>query len=100
MPDEPPPVAVGDVWADADPRSAGRTIRIIEVDRERGVARAVVLSVARNVGEHRIGQRTRLIQLSRFTDHQRGYRRVPGGTPVTSGATPHDSGNDTSGTTG
>jgi hypothetical protein len=67
-------VAVGQIWEDNDPRSAGRTIRITEVDQAKERARGEVLSVARNVGEHQVGHRTRWIKFSRFRPVQRGYR--------------------------
>lgn len=71
-----PDVAVGQTWEDADPRAAGRRIRITEVDAVQGRARGVVLSVGRNVGEHQVGSRTRWIKLSRFHDDHRGYRQA------------------------
>jgi hypothetical protein len=67
-------VTVGQIWADDDPRSSGRRIRITEV--EEGRARGVVLAVGRNVSEHQEGRRTRWIALKRFQPGNRGYRLV------------------------
>jgi hypothetical protein len=69
-------VAAGQVWADDDPRSEGRRIRITEVNTEEGWARAEVLSVARNVSKGEVGETTRQIQLDRFRPGDRGYRLV------------------------
>lgn len=69
-------IRVGQVWADADPRSSGRKIRITEVDVDAELVRGVVVSVGRNVSEARIGQRTRPIKLARFRPGNRGYRLV------------------------
>lgn len=67
-------VAVGQVWEDDDPRSAGRRIEITEVDGDR--ARGKVLSVARNVSEEQIGRSTRWVAVRRFRPGNRGYRLI------------------------
>lgn len=67
-------VIPGQVWADADPRSAGRRIVITEIGN--GWARGRVLSVERNVSEKQVGRTTRKIALTRFKPHNRGYRLV------------------------
>lgn len=44
---ETPEVEPGQVWADSDPRSAGRTVRVVELDvnaRGQQVARVVTLT--------------------------------------------------------
>jgi hypothetical protein len=69
-------VAVGQVWADDDPRSAGRRVRITEVDAANQRVRGVTLAVGRNVSEHQEGRRTRWIALKRFQPGKRGYRLV------------------------
>lgn len=58
-------VTVGSVWADTDPRQAGRTIEIVAVDTDKGVAVARLNTPARNVSRNAIGRRTR-IRLDRF----------------------------------
>jgi hypothetical protein len=67
-----PVVAVGQVWEDSDPRSAGRRILITVVDLANGRARGMVFTQARNVGDDE--HRTRWISLKRFRPHHRGYR--------------------------
>lgn len=74
-------IEVGQVWADDDPRSQGRTIRITEVDPPNFRARAVIVTVARNVGEDQVGRRTRWISFRRFRPGKRGYRLLEN--PVT-----------------
>lgn len=91
-----PTLRVGQVWADNDPRSAGRTVQIIEVgltkERHTGAApwlqsrgkerredqpavRVRALSVARNASSSQIGRET-VILASRFTPTRTGYRLV------------------------
>jgi hypothetical protein len=65
-------VSVGQIWADADPRSAGRKIRITEVGD--GWARGEIISVERNVSQKVVGRTTRKISFKRFRPHNRGYR--------------------------
>jgi hypothetical protein len=67
-------VAVGQVWEDDDPRSAGRRIEITEVDTENRRVKAKVVAVGRNVSEDQIGRATRWIRLTRFRPGNRGYR--------------------------
>lgn len=69
-------VQVGQVWKSADPRAAGSSFRITEVDAEGGRARGVKLSVARNVSDEQEGRLTRWIALRRFKSHNRGYLLV------------------------
>lgn len=70
-----PDVRPGQVWADHDPRSAGRTLRVAEVDAR--YAYCVVLTAAQPGS--RTGQRTR-IALERRRPTRTGYR-LPGGAP-------------------
>lgn len=67
-------VALGQVWVDDDPRSAGRRIRITEIEGDK--VRGEIISVARNVGEEQVGRRTRWIRVTRFQPGKRGYRLV------------------------
>ncbi|MER6010207.1 hypothetical protein [Streptomyces bluensis] len=64
-----PDVQVGQVWADNDERSAGRTVRVDEVDSR--YAYCTVLTSAAPGG--RTGQRTR-IALERMRPTSTGYR--------------------------
>jgi hypothetical protein len=66
-------VRVGQVWADNDPRSAGRTLRVFFVTSTH--AGCQVLSVARNVSERQVGKTT-TISLSRFKPNSTGYRLI------------------------
>ncbi|WP_438491793.1 hypothetical protein [Streptomyces asiaticus] len=70
-----PEVQVGQVWADNDKRSEGRTVRVNEVDDR--YAYCTVLTPATPGG--RTGQRTR-IALARMRPTPTGYRLL-GGTP-------------------
>ncbi|MFG2959751.1 DUF6354 family protein [Streptomyces sp. NPDC048291] len=70
-----PDVRVGQVWADNDKRSEGRTLRVDEVDAR--YAYCTVLTAATLGG--RTGQRTR-VSLERMLPTSTGYRlldRVP-----------------------
>lgn len=58
-------VEVGQVYEDADPRSAGRTVEVMRVDSEYAFVR--LNTVARNVARRSIGRKTR-IRLDRLTD--------------------------------
>lgn len=73
-PNNPWGVQVDDVWADADPRSAGRRLLVVEV----GETHATVVP-CNNVGTP-IGTKPRQtkIRLDRFRDTSTGYRRVGG----------------------
>lgn len=67
-------VAIGQVWADADPRSAGRRIEITEIGDS--WAKGRILATERNVSDAMVGRTTRKISLKRFRAHHRGYRLV------------------------
>jgi hypothetical protein len=67
-------VAVGQVWADADPRAAGRRFEIVEVAD--GYVRGKILSVERNVSQKKVGTMTRKMASNRFRSSSRGYRLV------------------------
>ncbi|WP_432034648.1 hypothetical protein [Streptomyces antibioticus] len=64
-----PGVRVGQVWADNDKRSEGRTVRIDEIDAR--YAYCTVLTTA--MPSSRTGQRTR-IGLERMRPTSTGYR--------------------------
>ena len=67
-------VKVGQIWADNDPRSRGRTIKVISIAGEKAVVECV--SVARNVGLHNVGRKT-VVSLKRFNpNRQTGYTLV------------------------
>jgi hypothetical protein len=73
-----PEVRPGQVWADNDPRSAGRTIRIDAIERSdtpyaEDCAVVTTLTPARNVG--RVGHQTR-IAIRRFRPTSTGYRLI------------------------
>lgn len=57
-------VEVGQVYEDADPRAAGRTIEVMRVDSEFAFVR--LNTVSRNVSKGSIGRKTR-IRLDRLT---------------------------------
>lgn len=70
---ELPDVRPGQVWADNDPRSAGRTLRVIDV-----VSQRVICEVVTNIDNapaDKRGNRTR-IALRRFVPTSTGYRLV------------------------
>jgi hypothetical protein len=69
-------VKIGQIWKSDDPRSAGSSFRITEVDEAGARARGVKLSVARNVSDGQEGHQTRWIALRRFRPNNRGYRLV------------------------
>lgn len=71
MTQQSPDVAVGQVWADNDPRSAGRTLRVIAVGKN--TVRCTVLTAAAGASEYTVG-RTRMIAQSRFRPTSNGYR--------------------------
>jgi hypothetical protein len=77
-------IVPGQVWADADPRSAGRRIEITEVGD--GWAKGRILSVERNVSAKMVGRTTRKIALRRFKLNNRGYRLVSNPATGTSSA--------------
>jgi len=85
-------VRPGQIWADNDPRAAGRTVEIVKtgLTKERHTGRAGwlvdrredqpavlvrTLTPARNVGTAVIGRET-LVLLSRFRPTRTGYRLV------------------------
>ncbi|MEU0443572.1 hypothetical protein ABZ202_28225 [Streptomyces sp. NPDC006186] len=68
-----PGVRVGQVWADNDSRSKGRTVRVDEIDAR--YAYCTVLTAATPGG--RTGQRTR-IALERMRPTSTGYRLLDG----------------------
>lgn len=56
-------VSAGQVWADKDPRAAGRTIEVMRVDLKYAFVR--MNTRARNVSQGAIGRKSRIL-LSRF----------------------------------
>jgi hypothetical protein len=74
----PPVVRPGQVWADADPRSEGRTLRVVEVTEVRVLCEVVTQSTPGEYGRHPTDTRGRLtrIALARFRPTARGYRLV------------------------
>lgn len=71
MNEKTPTPAVGQVWADNDPRSASRRVQIVEIDS----THAVVELYAPRQHEREAGRRTR-IRLDRFRPTSTGYRYV------------------------
>jgi hypothetical protein len=63
-------VTVGQIWADNDKRCAGRRLRIVSIDQDRGYAYARTLA-----GNHERGSPVR-IRLYRFIPNSRGYRLI------------------------
>lgn len=74
MTPETPAPAVGQVWQDADPRAAGRRVRIVAIDGDRAVC-ALVVPRAGDVLAAKPGRRTR-IRLDRFRPTRTGYQFV------------------------
>jgi thioredoxin reductase len=70
-----PEVKVGQVWADNDPRSAGRTIKVISVGTN--TVRCEVLTVATGSSTRRLGSTT-MISRDRFRPTSNGYRLIEG----------------------
>lgn len=66
-------VVPGQIWADNDPRSFGRTLRVVAVGKN--VARCVVLTPAESSSSYTVG-RTRMIALVRFRPVSNGYRLI------------------------
>ena len=64
-------VRTGQVWADNDPRSAPRTVRVLEVDDEKALVEVVTPAAAAT----NAGARTR-ISVKRFRPTTTGYRLV------------------------
>lgn len=73
----PPTVRPGQVWADADPRAEGRTLRVVQVSEVRVLCEVVTPYTEGRLPEARDtrGRRTR-IALDRFRPGARGYRLV------------------------
>lgn len=89
MPKEAPEVRPNQVWADNDPRSAGRTLRVDAIDGDKAVctitandrATQEYLDDPANRGKARVRARdmqgkTTRISLSRFKPTSTGYRLV------------------------
>lgn len=70
---EAPEVAKDQVWADNDPRSKGRTLKVLAVTDSKAVCE--VLTDADNTKRSQVGQVTR-ISLHRFKPTASGYRLV------------------------
>jgi hypothetical protein len=73
-----PEVRVGSVWADNDPRSAGRTLRVDAIDGGKAVCTILTNTDSANVGWQQRdmrGKQTR-ISLTRFKPTSTGYRLV------------------------
>lgn len=71
-------VAAGQVWLDCDPRSAGRRIRVVEIDGRYAVVELVDKRGRPALGHEtqqkaEPGRRTR-IRLDRFVERSTGYR--------------------------
>jgi hypothetical protein len=77
-------VEPGQVWADSDPRSAGRTLRIERIDGGKAVCTILTNSDATNVDSpHQRDMRgkTTRISLTRFKPTSTGYRLTEEATP-------------------
>jgi hypothetical protein len=66
-------VHVGQTWADNDPRSAGRTVRVDRIDGDKAVC--TVLSNTESCVRDMRGKQT-TISLARFKPTKTGYRLV------------------------
>jgi hypothetical protein len=66
-------VKSGQLWADSDPRSAGRTVRVHHIEGDKAVC--VVRTNADDATTDRVSTTTR-IALRRFADNARGYRLI------------------------
>lgn len=61
-------IEIGQVWADRDPRSGGRTVEVMEIGETHAKVR--MNTTARNVSRQAIGRRT-TVRLDRFgTDYK------------------------------
>jgi len=69
-------VRPGQIWADNDKRSAGRRLRVVEID---GTHAVVVQVDARGVVDSRMRVRRSRIRLDRFRPTSTGYRLVSEG---------------------
>lgn len=70
---ERPEVKPGQIWADNDPRSVGRTLRVVSIGKHS--ARCVVLTAAVDGPPSTVGK-TRMIVLDRFRPVSNGYRLI------------------------
>ena len=73
---ETPDVRPGQVWADNDPRSAGRTLRVDAIDGDKAVCTILTNTDSANIRWQQrdmCGKQTR-ISLSRFKPTRTGYR--------------------------
>jgi hypothetical protein len=74
---EPQKVEVGQVWADNDWRSEGRTVRVVEVDATHATVELVTAAeMLRGVTSTRGAGRRSRIRLDRFRPVSTGYRLV------------------------
>lgn len=74
-PVETPEVEVGQVWADNDPRSKGRTVKVLSINTTTNRAVCEVLTDGADTTRSQVGRTTR-IALHRFTPTASGYRLV------------------------
>jgi hypothetical protein len=72
---EPIKVEVGQVWADNDSRSTGRTVRVVAIEGDKAVVETVTYSKHVYVGG---GRKQSRIALKRFKPNSTGYRLVEG----------------------
>ncbi len=84
-----PEIRVGQVWADNDPRAAGRLIEITEVHdaddhRSEPYVRVRVRKVSRNVARKEAGEQRTILQ-RRFRPTRNGYRLVEDAAPAPAG---------------
>ena len=66
-------VKVGQVWADNDPRSVGRTIKVIAIGTHS--ARCETLTPVEGSSRDSVGK-TRMVALDRFRPTTNGYRLI------------------------
>jgi hypothetical protein len=90
---ELPNVEPGQVWADNDPRAAGRRIRVMSVHqpddhRSEPYARVMVDKVSRNVARKETGEQ-RTILLRRFRPTRNGYKLHSAAPMPPAGASPY-----------
>ena len=67
-------VRAGQIWADNDKRSAGRTLRIVEVDETHAIAEEIAYSETTGRTRHLPNARQTRIRLDRFKPTSSGYR--------------------------
>jgi hypothetical protein len=68
-----PTVQPGQTWADNDPRSTGRTLRILAVTETHAIAEVLT---GRGARDNRAAGRTTRIRLDRMRPTANGYRLV------------------------